>query len=98
MTTHSSSMRYRAKIGDVKASGPKFGLGLEHLASFNIADKNNERFSCRRGIARRFVSVDVTVICGHITISMFWGNATYRVKLSCEDLSRYSTKIESVGY
>jgi len=28
---------------------------------------------------------------------MFWGNTAYRVKLSGEDLSRYSNKIESVG-
>jgi len=38
---------------------------------------------------------DVTVICGNITISMLWGNTTYRWKLSGEDLSRYSIKIES---
>jgi len=40
---------------------------------------------------------DVTVICGHTTISMLWGNTTYCVKLSGEDLSRYWNKIESVG-
>jgi len=40
---------------------------------------------------------DATVICGHITISMLCGNTTYFVKLSGEDLSRYSNKIESVG-
>ena len=34
---------------------------------------------------------DSTVIYGHYTISIF------RVKLSGEDLSRYSDKIESVG-
>jgi len=27
-----------------------------------------------------------------------WGNTTYRVKLSGEDLSRYSIEIESVGF
>jgi len=36
---------------------------------------------------------DVTAICGHNTISMWWGNAAY-----CgEHLSRYSNKNESVG-
>jgi len=40
---------------------------------------------------------DVTVVCGLITISMLWGNAAYFVKLSDEDLSCYSSKIESVG-
>ena len=40
---------------------------------------------------------DVTVICGHITISVLWGNTAYCVKLSGEDLSRYSNKIESAG-
>jgi len=30
-------------------------------------------------------------------ISLLWGNTTYCVKLSGEDLSRYSNKIESVG-
>jgi len=39
---------------------------------------------------------DVTVICGHVTISMLWGNMAYCVKLSGEDLSRYSNKNESV--
>jgi len=33
----------------------------------------------------------------HITISMLWSNTAYWVKLSGEDLSRYSNKIESVG-
>jgi len=40
---------------------------------------------------------DVTVMCGHITVSMLWGNMAHCVKLSGEDLSRYSNKIESVG-
>ena len=40
---------------------------------------------------------DVTIICGHITISVLWGNTEYCVKLSGEDLLRYSNKIESVG-
>jgi len=40
---------------------------------------------------------DVTVICGHIAISMLWGNMMYCVKLSGEDLLRYSNNIESVG-
>jgi len=31
------------------------------------------------------------------TISMLWGSSAYSVKLSGEDLSRYSNKIESVG-
>jgi len=35
----------------------------------------------------------VTVICGHITTSMLWGNTAYCVKLSGEDLSRYSLYI-----
>jgi len=34
---------------------------------------------------------------GHFTISMLWGNTAYRVKLSGEELSRYSNKSESVG-
>jgi len=34
---------------------------------------------------------------GHITVSMLWGNTAYCVKLSDEDLSRYSNKMESVG-
>ena len=34
---------------------------------------------------------------GHVTISLLWGNTAYGVKLSGEDLSRYSNKIESVG-
>ena len=33
---------------------------------------------------------DVAVICGHSTISMFWGTTAYCVKLSGEDLSRHS--------
>jgi len=41
---------------------------------------------------------DITVICGHITISVLWGNSTYCVKLCGEDLLRYSNKIESVGF
>ena len=40
---------------------------------------------------------DIIVISGHITISVLWGNMAYCVKLSGEDLSRYSNKIESVG-
>jgi len=39
---------------------------------------------------------DVTAICVHITISMLWDNTAYCVKLSGEDLSCYSNKIESV--
>jgi len=30
-------------------------------------------------------------------IYILWGNTEYCVKLSCEDLSRYSIKIESIG-
>jgi len=30
-------------------------------------------------------------------ISMLWGNTTYSVKSSADDLLRYSNKIESVG-
>jgi len=37
-----------------------------------------------------------SVICGHSTVSMLWGNTAYRVKLSGEDLSRHSNKTESV--
>jgi len=40
---------------------------------------------------------DVTVICSYITISMLWGNTAYCVKLSGEDLSRYSNKTESAA-
>jgi len=40
---------------------------------------------------------DVTVICDNIMTSMMWGNSAYCVKLSGEDLSRFSNKIESVG-
>jgi len=40
---------------------------------------------------------DVTVICGHNTISMLWGNMAYCAKLCGDDLSHYSNKIESVG-
>jgi len=40
---------------------------------------------------------DVTVTCGHITISILWSNTAYCVKLYGEDLWRYSNKIESVG-
>jgi len=32
---------------------------------------------------------DVKVICGHITSSTLWGNTTYCIKLSGEELSRY---------
>jgi len=39
----------------------------------------------------------VTVICGHITIAMLWIATAYCMKLSGEDLSRYSNKIESFG-
>jgi len=39
---------------------------------------------------------DVTVICGHITIAMLWGNTAYCVKLIGEYLSCYSNKIDSV--
>jgi len=35
----------------------------------------------------------ITAICGHITISMLWGNTAYYVKLSGGDLSSYSNKI-----
>jgi len=34
--------------------------------------------------------------CGRNTISMLWDNMAYCVKLSGEDLSHYSNKIESV--
>jgi len=37
---------------------------------------------------------DVTVICGHITISMLCSNKAYCVKLSGDDLSHYLNKIE----
>jgi len=37
---------------------------------------------------------DVTAVCGDITISMLWGNTACCVKLSGEDLSSYSNKIE----
>jgi len=40
---------------------------------------------------------DVTVICGHNTISMSWDNTAYCVKISRKDLSRYSDEVESVG-
>ena len=40
---------------------------------------------------------DVTVVCGRVTIFMLWGNTAYCVNLSGEDLSRCSSKIESVG-
>jgi len=40
---------------------------------------------------------DVTVIYGDTIISMLWGNTAYCVKLSGEDLSRYSNKNESYG-
>jgi len=40
---------------------------------------------------------DITVICGHSTASMLRDNTEYCVKLSCEDLSRYSIKTESAG-
>jgi len=40
---------------------------------------------------------DVTEICGHNTISMLWSNTAYCVKLSGENLSRYSNKTESVS-
>jgi len=39
---------------------------------------------------------DVTVICGHNTVSMSCGNTAYCVQLSGEDLLRGSMKIESV--
>ena len=38
---------------------------------------------------------DVTVICGHITISILPGNTAYCVTLSGKDLSRYSNKNKS---
>jgi len=38
---------------------------------------------------------DITVICGHNTISMFRGNTAYRVELSGEDLSRHWNKIKT---
>jgi len=41
---------------------------------------------------------DVTVICGHIIISMLCGNTVYCVKLSGEYLSHYSNKIEFPYY
>jgi len=40
----------------------------------------------------------VRVICGHVTMSMLWGNTAYHMKSSGEDLSRYWNKIESVGF
>jgi len=43
------------------------------------------------------MNILVIVICGHIAISVFWGNAVYCVKLSGEDLSRYVNKIESAA-
>jgi len=39
---------------------------------------------------------DVTVISGHYTISMLWGNTAYCMKLSGEDLY-YLNKITTVG-
>ena len=41
---------------------------------------------------------DVTVICGHTTISMLWGNTAYCAKLGGEDLARCANKIESVSW
>jgi len=47
------------------------------------------------------IAVDVDAIPremrGHITISILCGNTAYCAKLSGEDLSRYSKKIESLG-
>ena len=39
---------------------------------------------------------DITAMCGHITISMLWGNTAYCAKLSGEDALRYWNKIQSV--
>jgi len=36
------------------------------------------------------------IICGHITISVLWGNKGYCVKLSGKDLSRCWNKIQLV--
>jgi len=36
-------------------------------------------------------------LCGYNTTSVLWGNTSYCVQLSGEDLSRYSNKIESVA-
>ena len=48
--------------------------------------------------ASNYTWSDVTVIYGHTTISVLRGNtSSYCVKLTVEDLSRYSNKIESVG-
>jgi len=41
---------------------------------------------------------DVTVIYGDNMVSMLWGSTTYCVKLSGDDLSRYSNKSESVVF
>jgi len=39
----------------------------------------------------------ISLSCGHITISMLWGNTAYCVQLNGEDLSHYWNKFESVG-
>jgi len=58
----------------------------------------NSRTNTFRGRSRsNQLHTYVTVICGHVTISMLWGNTAYCLKLSGKDLSRYSNKIESVG-
>ena len=44
------------------------------------------------GVDERTVYTVTSVICGHFTISVLWGNTAYCVKLSGEDLSRYLNK------
>jgi len=46
---------------------------------------------------REIVLLPYITICDDITISILWGNTAYCVKLTGEDLSRYSSKTQSAG-
>ena len=67
-------------------------VGFHHAAEVSLSSRTKK--SARSAYVGRS---DVTVICGHITISMLWGNTANCVQLSGPNLSRYSNKTESAG-
>jgi len=81
----SSSSSWTTDVSSDSLTGPKLSLRRTNWNT-SIAP-----LSLQAAAARYII-----VICGHNRISVLWGNTTYRVKLSCEDLSRYWNKIVSV--
>ena len=78
----------------IKATGPN----CEHTISKFVHPRQCDtgRSTLIMSIGLHIARSDLTVICGHDTISMLWGNTAYCVKISDEDLTRYSNETEPV--